>query len=73
MRNKKPPASLPRRTLTSPQLKRELQELATRKEALVHQLRVILSAELDLLKTLERGSAEGLGGTVPGRHRQSGN
>lgn len=42
------------------QLKRELQELATRKEALVHQLRVILNAELDLLKTLEHGTAEGL-------------
>jgi len=42
------------------QLKRELQELSTRKESLVHQLRVILSAELDLLKTLELGTAEGL-------------
>lgn len=41
-------------------LKRDLQELSTRKESLVHQLRVILSAELDLLKTLELGTAEGL-------------
>ncbi|MCC6398288.1 MAG: DivIVA domain-containing protein [Bacteroidetes bacterium] len=42
------------------QLKKDLQELSTRKESLVHQLRVILSAELDLLKTLELGTAEGL-------------
>jgi cell division initiation protein len=42
------------------QLRRDLQELSTRKESLVHQLRVILSAELDLLKTLELGTAEGL-------------
>ena len=47
------------------QLKRELQELATRKEALVHQLRVILHAELDLLKTLEHGAAEGLRESSP--------
>ncbi len=47
------------------QLKRELQELATRKEALVHQLRVILHAELDLLKTLEHGVSQGLGEPSP--------
>jgi cell division initiation protein len=41
-------------------LKREIDELAMRKASLIQQLRVILSAELDLLKTLELGNARGL-------------
>jgi cell division initiation protein len=38
----------------------EIVQLTTRKESLIQQLRVVLSAELDLLKTLELGTAEGL-------------
>jgi cell division initiation protein len=41
-------------------LKREIDELAMRKASLIQQLRVILSAELDLLKTLELGTSRGL-------------
>lgn len=41
-------------------LKRELLELMMRKDTLVQQLRVILSAELDLLKTLDLGTARTL-------------
>jgi cell division initiation protein len=41
-------------------LKREIDELVMRKASLIQQLRVILSAELDLLKTLELGTAHGL-------------
>ncbi len=41
-------------------LKREIDELGMRKASLIQQLRVILSAELDLLKTLELGTARGL-------------
>lgn len=42
------------------QLKKEMQDLTVRKESLVQQLRVILSAELNLLKTLDLGTARGL-------------
>ena len=41
-------------------VKNEIIQLTNRKEALIQQLRVVLSAELDLLKTLELGTAEGL-------------
>ncbi len=41
-------------------VKNEIIHLTSRKETLIQQLRVVLSAELDLLKTLELGTAEGL-------------
>lgn len=41
-------------------IRNEIIQLTSRKEALIQQLRVVLSAELDLLKTLELGTAEGL-------------
>jgi cell division initiation protein len=41
-------------------VKNEIIQLTSRKEALIQQLRVVLSAELDLLKTLELGTANGL-------------
>lgn len=41
-------------------IKNEIIQLTSRKETLIQQLRVVLSAELDLLKTLELGTAEGL-------------
>jgi cell division initiation protein len=39
----------------------ELYRLNTRKESLIGRLRVLLSSELDLLKTLDMGGAEDLG------------
>lgn len=41
-------------------LKRELLELVARKDTLVQQLRMILSAELEILKTLDLGTGQGL-------------
>lgn len=41
-------------------IRNEIIQLTSRKEVLIQQLRVVLSAELDLLKTLELGTAEGL-------------
>ncbi len=41
-------------------VKNEIVQLTSRKETLIQQLRVVLSAELDLLKSLELGTAEGL-------------
>jgi len=41
-------------------IRNEIMQLTIRKETLIQQLRVVLSAELDLLKTLELGTAEGL-------------
>jgi cell division initiation protein len=41
-------------------VKNEIIQLTSRKESLIQQLRVVLSAELDLLKALELGTAEGL-------------
>ena len=41
-------------------IRNDIIQLTSRKEALIQQLRVVLSAELDLLKTLELGTAEGL-------------
>ena len=41
-------------------VKNEIVQLISRKETLIQQLRVVLSAELDLLKALELGTAEGL-------------
>lgn len=41
-------------------IRNDIIQLTSRKESLIQQLRVVLSAELDLLKTLELGTAEGL-------------
>jgi cell division initiation protein len=41
-------------------VKNEIVQLTSRKETLIQQLRIVLSAELDLLKTLELGTAQGL-------------
>lgn len=38
----------------------ELAQLVTRKESLIGRLRILLSSELDLIKTLEAGGEEGL-------------